>query len=275
MLSFNNLGNLGRLGNQMFEYAALLGISRRIGTEICIPRPSSKELRPEHQLFDAFDLKRVKHVGRQADVPQVGEHSFAYDANLHNNCPKDADIIGYFQSEKYFQDIADEIREEFRFKTMVEDYCVDVLSRFKLPKISLHVRRGDYLLYSEHFPLCSLEYYAEALSRFPTSYQVLIFSDDIGWCRTQSIFMGNRFTFFENHPNFGDMCLMSNCDHHIIANSSFSWWGAWLGKNSDKVVIAPKTWFGEKNVHAPWFIEKENRIAWDTKDLIPPTWLRI
>ena len=107
--------------------------------------------------------------------------------------------------------------------------------------IALHVRRGDYVDLQSYHTLLPIEYYTEALSKLPYVH-VLVFSDDIEWCRQQPEFKGNRFFFSLNNSTAVDMCLMSLCDYHVIANSSFSWWGAWLANS--KQVIAPSQWFG-------------------------------
>ena len=108
--------------------------------------------------------------------------------------------------------------------------------------ISLHIRRSDYVQKQNYHPLCSLEYYDEALNKLPQDIPVLIFSDDPDWCKKQELFQPDRFLISESNNNLVDMCLMTMCMYHITANSSFSWWGAWL--SDSKKVIAPKVWFG-------------------------------
>jgi len=108
--------------------------------------------------------------------------------------------------------------------------------------VSLHIRRGDYLRTQDHHPVCSLDYYMDALSKFrDKEYKFIVFSDDVDWCRNN---FNEDFIFTEGNTDYEDMWLMSLCDHNIIANSSFSWWGAWLNDNPNKRVIAPKKWFG-------------------------------
>ncbi len=265
MLSFNLLGRHGRLGNQMFQYAALLAISRRCGTDFCIPRSNGKDQWTDHQLMQTFVLPSLRNVGHQAGVPKIRESSFAYDRNLHLNCPKDADIRGNFQTEKYFLDISDLIRREFEFRPRIAEYADRFLSRVQKPAISLHVRRGDYLVHADGYHLCSVDYYESALARLPSDLPVLILSDDIPWCRSEALFRGKRFVFVEGHPSSIDMCIMSRCSHHVIANSTFSWWGAWLGNNPAKQVIAPSRWFSAVGSNA----------SLDTSDLIPPGWVRL
>ena len=112
--------------------------------------------------------------------------------------------------------------------------------------ISIHIRRGDYLKYPNH-PIQTLEYYSEGLSNFPSDIPVIIFSDGIDWCKEQELFRDDRFIFAEGNNTGVDLCLQSLCTYHIIANSSFSWWGSWLAKS--KKTVAPSRWFGGPDAH--------------------------
>ena len=126
--------------------------------------------------------------------------------------------------------------------------------------ISLHIRRSDYVEKQSYHPLCTLDYYKKALGKLPHNVPVLIFSDDPNWCKNQYLFQSDRFIVSETNDNLMDLCLMTMFSYHIIANSSFSWWGAWLA--GSKHVIAPKIWFGPAaNI--------------DDKDLVPESWERI
>jgi hypothetical protein len=158
------------------------------------------------------------------------------------------DLSGYFQTEEYFKKCREEILEIFTFK---EEYVKE--AKFFLEKIhslsigkdivSLHVRRGDYTLYPNHHPVCSVEYYQSAIEKFDLKNSLfLVFSDDIEWCKKE--FSGNNFIFSDTKNPYVDLAIMTMCDHHIIANSSFSWWGAWLNPSEDKIVVAPSRWFG-------------------------------
>jgi len=131
--------------------------------------------------------------------------------------------------------------------------------------IGLHIRRGDYVQQSQDHPPCSLDYYKEALTHFDDDRQVIIFTDDIEWCKNQQMFKGDRFLISETEDNVYDLCLLTLCEDYIIANSSFSWWGAWLSQNPNAKVIAPKRWFGTTGYTA-----KNN-----TEDLVPDRWIRI
>lgn len=258
MIGFDLLGRYGQLGNQMFQYAALRGIAAHRGFEFCIPRSSFRDRMRHHQLFEAFKLAGLQHV-RLVLEPVVQEKHFQFDRDLFENVPDNRNILGFLQSEKYFAHIADEIRRDFQFKDDIAEHCVQLLEGLDDP-VSLHVRRGDYVN-SVNFRLCPREYFDMALSHFENDRPVLVFSDDPDWCRRE--FQGPRFTICSGNDNVTDMCLMSLCRAHIIANSSFSWWGAWLANSN--TVFAPKDWFGTQGYTA----------AHETSDLIPERWTRI
>ena len=262
MLSFNKLGRSGRFGNQMFQYAALMGVARRKGYAFCIPGSKAQDLLKEHQLLEAFYLPSLAKTGSTWFNRTVREASFVFDEDIAFRCKDNSDLRGYFQSEKYFIDMEATVRREFVFRSSIIDRCVPYFVKLAAPAISLHVRRTDYIDLSDKHPPCGIDYYEDALSLTPHDLPVIVFSDDIAWCKTHPILQGSRFHFSENRSNLEDMCLMTMCDHHIIANSSFSWWGAWLGSNPTKRVIAPKKWFG------PAYSEQMS-----TRDLLPESWI--
>ena len=246
MISFNNLGNLGRLANQMFQYASIKGIAKNRGYEFCIPPKESfgiKDLNvrdSDTTLYDCFNIQDVRQ-----DIiinPIIQESGFHFDENIFNNCPDNVDLLGYFQSEKYFKHIEDEIREDLTFKDELRELCETFINENFVYRdvISLHIRRGDYVFNPNH-PVQPIDYYREALNKLP-DLPVIVFSDDPDWCNRQEFFSSDRFSISEGNTTDADLCLMTLCKYHILANSSFSWWGAWLAK-SEKV-IAPKNWFG-------------------------------
>ena len=246
-VSFNSLGNFGRLGNSMFQYATVLGSARKTGhTPTCnisgIP------------LFEeCFELGSVVDKISEPNLI-LNEQGFEYQEALHH-LPIDAsvDLRGYFQSEKYFKHCENEIRQDFTFKQKIKDIAIN-----KVPtevSVSVHVRRGDYVNLQDYHYNQSKEYYNEALEKFP-DHRPVFFSDDIEWCKDNFKNIKNNPVFVENEESLNlssahnsdlsgyvDMCAMSFCNAHIIANSSFSWWGAWLGKGK---TIAPSNWFGPK-----------------------------
>lgn len=268
MLAFNYLGKLGRLGNQMFQYASLRGIARNRGYDFCIPNHNEVVKDPygfdlKIELFYPFEMSYVlPHNIKLLDrgyAPVAEEKHFHFDETLFNMCPDEITLAGFFQSEKYFKHIEDEIRVDFSFKNEILDPCKEMMESVG-EAISLHVRRTDYLQNSNH-TILGLDYYKSALSKMNSSLPVVVFSDDMEWCNSQPLFSEDRFMISESQDQYVDLCLMSLCSHHIIANSSFSWWGAWLSKSDN--VIAPIKWFGEGNIHK------------ETKDLIPERWKKI
>jgi len=269
MIGFNALGRMGRLCNQMFQYAALRGFSSKIGAEICIPYYQQavddgigNMLRTE--LFDSFNLKVKTGLLNNGHAPVVQERFFHFDQELFDHCPDHVSLQGYFQTEKYFKHIEHQIRSEFTFVDDILEPCKEMVSGIENP-IALHIRRGDYIINSEnHFNL-PIEYYEAALKHFDDDRNVIVFSDDSKWCHDQSLFSDDRFIVSDNDDNRVDLCLMSLCSDFIIANSTYSWWGAWLSPNKNKKVIAPVQWFGKTGY------TKDH----DTKDLIPDTWIRI
>ena len=265
-IGFNALGRMGRLCNQMFQYAALKGIARNTGVDCCIPHYTQavddgigNMLRTE--LFDSFDLDVTVKLLDNGHAPVVNERHFHFDEELFKMCPDHVDLRGYFQTEKYFKHIEKEIRSDFTFKDEILNPCKEMIESVENP-IALHVRRGDYIKNAEnHFNL-PRAYYDAALSKFDDDRNVIVFSDDPLWCHDEGIFVDDRFIISENEDNRVDLCLMSLCDDFIIANSSYSWWGAWLSTNKDKTVIAPAQWFGKTG-----YTKDHN-----TKDLIPNDW---
>lgn len=247
MISFNNLGNLGRLANQMFQYASLKGIAKNRGYDFVIPPREvfgqvDKNVKDSDIiLYDVFALERKNQLGVYQQ-PVIQEKIHHFDERLYNRCPDNVDLLGYFQTEKYFKNIKDEIREDFTFKQDLLELCQGFINE---DMISLHIRRGDYVVNPNH-PTQTMEYYEEGLSRLP-ELPVVVFSDDPEWCKEQELFSSDRFMIAEGNSTDCDLCLMTLCKYHIIANSSYSWWGAWLS-DSNKV-IAPKNWFGGECVN--------------------------
>lgn len=232
-------GYFGWLGNQMFQYAATFAASRRIEVDCGFPEN-------EPNLFDIFNLSASRNNSPTALIYQ--EPTFEYTPTPKRD---EITLFGYFQSEKYFEDFAEDIRKEFTFKESVDSINEGV--------VAVHVRRGDYTNLSGHHPLCTMNYYEEAMSMF-SNHSFLVFSDDIDWCRKN--IKGPRVMYSEEKSAEKDLQLMVSCEHNIIANSSFSWWGAWLNDNPHKKVIAPKIWFG-----------KDKPL--ETKDIYCNNWIKL
>ena len=278
MIGFDHIGTMGRLGNQMFQYAALKGIAAHRGYEYTIPPENPKIQIDNYGLIEAFELSDNKKIGwlnTQYDI--IAEKYFHFDEDLFNTFPDGSGLYGFFQSEKYFKHIEDEIREDFTFKKEWLEPCEGFRKDLGDEVIFLHVRRGDpnladkrgfkwaYTQCSSQHPPQPLEYYEKALKEFDDDMPVVVFSDSIDWVKEQDLFKPDRFMISEQTDKFSDgalvpyidLCLMTLCDHAIIANSSMSWWGAWLIQNEYKKVVAPKMWFGSA------YADK------DTKDLYP------
>jgi len=250
MIGHNHLGKNGRFGNQMFQYAATRGIAAARGYEFVIPNGPKLEQdfhdeENQHKLFMAFQMRGTKRIG-MLDASYKEEGTFRYNSDLVKNCPDDVNLYGYFQSEKYFKHIEDEIREDFTWRADVEKNCLDIWKEIVTADgfteaIGLHVRRTDHLIKPTFHPVLPISYYEEALSKLPEDLPVFVFTDDPQWAFGHEFFASDRF-FISESDNVHDMCLMSMCNYNIIANSTFSWWGAWLAGHDN--VIGPKLWFG-------------------------------
>tara|TARA_Y100001970_G_scaffold274355_1_gene373953 strand:+ start:407 stop:1276 length:870 start_codon:yes stop_codon:yes gene_type:complete len=284
MLTFNKLGKSGRLGNQMFQYAALRGIAANCGWEWAVPPPGTSgvdEFGTENNycMFETFKLPHAKNHGLAAsNIPWAVWKEFHFNEELFNKCPDNVNLDGYFQTERYFENIGDSIREDFQFHDEIYQPCKEMIDSLgDGRKIFLHIRRGDpklpwaYVNLENAHPVQTWEYYEEALKQFPEDIPVVVFSDVIEWCKEQEFFKPDRFIFSETTDEFADgqrvpwtdLCLMSLCTDAIIANSSYSWWGAWLIDNPNKKVIAPKKWFGQQFAH------------YNMNDLIPEGWIEL
>jgi len=250
-IGFNYLGKLGQLGNQMFQYAATLGVARYAGVPFTIPNHDElivdalgNQLRIE--LFDCFDLN-PDNIGFIRTDNVLAEKGFEFDSNILSNRQSDYTLYGFFQTEKYFKHCAEEVRSQFTFKKEIIDECKEIIEECFEDPVALHIRRGDFLINSANHYNQSLDYYEAALSKFDVKRQVVIFSDDPKWCMEQELFEGNRFLVSEATGPYHDLYLMTQCSDFIIANSTFSWWGAWLANRGR--VIAPNRWFGPNNAH--------------------------
>ena len=251
-VAFNYLGKLGQLGNQMFQFAATLGVARYTGVAYSIPNHDEvlvdalgNKLRIE--LFDCFDIK-PENTGILKTDYVVQEKGFEFDSSvLSSSREVDYTLYGFFQTEKYFKHCARELREQFTFKKQIVDECKEIVDSCFNDPIALHIRRGDFLINSGNHYNQSLDYYEEALKKFDVKRQVVIFSDDPDWCMEQALFADDRFIVSQAAGPYHDLYMMSQCSDFIIANSTFSWWGAWLANRGRG--IAPKQWFGSNNAH--------------------------
>lgn len=274
MISFLRLGDFGQLGNQMFQFAAIYSLSKTNNLELKIPIETTYT-RNYHghklDLFDSFNIPNSFLLEKNQILSNLDklykETGHSFNKNFFN-IQNGTNIEGYFQTEKYFKNHINDIKNLFSFKDEIYTKCFQEISYIKdtynLPIVSIHVRRGDYITNQNNHPLCSVDYYLTAINEYFSNqnYIFYIFSDDIEWCK--ETFVGeDNLIFSIDKTHFEDLCLMSLCDHNVIANSSFSWWGAWLNQNLDKKVIAPKKWFGV------------NLSYLDTDDIIPNNWIKI
>ena len=239
MITFSALGNYGRLGNQIFQYASLFSVGFLRGIEVGIPT--------DQKISDVFELQSAKDIPKDFEPKFIAsESSFAFDPNLFL-IPDGVDIRGYFQSGHYFRHCQEALRKELKFHPGIRGKAQDFLkSRSQIPLCSLHVRRGDYTNLSHYHKNLGTDYYQQACnivkSNVPNA-KFLVFSDDPEWCK-QIFTDTSNFEVVEIGDDAVELCVMSNCPIHIIANSSFSWWGAWL--SNSQAVIAPKEWFAEQ-----------------------------
>lgn len=233
------------LGNQMFMIAAVIGYAKKHGLEYHIP-PVTMNPRIWKTYFPNLANHNYK---KNLPVIQIHEQQHSYQElefkEEWRNC--NIELIGYWQSEKYFEHCREYLLKLFEIK-----------NQFKHGEVAIHIRRGDYLKYPDKHPVVSLMYIDEALSMPDFKGCGLNFySDDPQWTIEHC---GSCITGGDPFNTIKDM---AEHEHQVISNSSFSWWAAWLNTNPDKIVIAPKIWFGPGNSHL------------DTKDLIPSSWIRI
>lgn len=230
------------MGNQMFQIAATIAHARNVGEEWSVP-PSTIN---SNIWSTYFELPKHKFP---LNLRNYNEPSFNY-----RPIPKITGIClnGYFQSENYFKDHAEYVVGQF-FPN--QDFKQN-------KKVSIHVRRGDYLQFSDKHPPLPMLYYESAMREFPAGTEFLVFSDDPEWCKTA--FIGEQYEFMPVGEPVSDMVAMASCSGHIIANSTFSWWGAYINQQSKKI-ISPDyhQWFGPGNKHL------------NTTTLIPDSWIQV
>jgi hypothetical protein len=251
MISCQAIGTNGRFGNQMFQYATLYALGKELHYEIGVPyNQRNQNDKLDFCLPDVFDLSASNSSQNFMSSMYIEPH-FNYDANIHN-IPDNCNIRGYFQTEKYFKKYKkDLINKEFKFKQSIETQANELFAGKNSELVSLHMRLGDYLNVPECHPICSIEYYKEALKLIPSDVQIILFSDDYGVANNIIKDLGRHVMMYGSNDKFLDMCLMTKCEYHIIANSSFSWWGSWL--SNSKKTIAPKQWFGSSpNMPKNW-----------------------
>lgn len=253
----------GGLGNQMFQYAMYLALRKRKPCSLfffdiggSVDCHNGFEL---PTIFSSISLSRAAWYNRlRCRMPFLFKHlktlkqrnSLTYYPEVLQE-KKDAIYDGFWQSEQYFLDVKETIFQHFTFKeSLLNKETVELRDRLlsETESVSVHIRRGDYL--SEPFRLtCSQEYYMKAISLVSDKLSAphfYFFSDDIEWVKENFASLNATFIGWnKSNDSWQDLYLMSLCKHNIVANSSFSWWGAWLNKNVSKIVIAPSLWFDD------------------------------
>ncbi|MDR1370728.1 MAG: alpha-1,2-fucosyltransferase [Dysgonamonadaceae bacterium] len=289
----------GGLGNQMFQYAAARALADRLGVGVCIDKSllNIRSKNVTHRIYE-LDLFFLKHHEKiisskkrgfllRKIYPKIKKTSLGrritkcynlyeelessgYDPEFLSQ-PDHTSLSGYFQSEKYFIPFQEIVRRCFTFKNHLYGKNKDIAEKIKdTNSVSIHIRRGDYVsnkksaaIYTE----LSTEYYEKAIERIRQEFDnptFFVFSDDPEEAKkTIPTLHAVHINWNKGRDSYIDMQLMSLCKHNIIANSSFSWWGAWLNNNENKIVIAPDQWL--KNP------EENDRI----RDLIPDRWIKI
>lgn len=235
----------GQLGNQMFIAATVIAHAAKMNTSFAFPKTSGKRGQFPF-MFPHLPQEPSRYSCEQFKEKKFGVYEqLPANDNLH--------LIGYFQSEKYFKYNREEIIDYFNFL------------RFPIKKgvVSIHIRRGDSLKFQNKLPQPTRRYLLEAMNMFK-GYRFYVFSDDIEWCREH--FIGDQFLFsLETDPK-NELSKMSACEHNIIVNSTFSWWGAWLNQNPNKIVVAP---------HKDSWFSKNYESVLSAQDIIPDIWIQV
>lgn len=253
---------IGRLGNSMFQIAASIGYARKYGYEWfvqqeCLNNESSiHRVYPELPKTTSRGVLYHEHPNQFCQLHGVHLNECHFDYHPIPNMGPNLYLSGFWQSYKYFEGYDKEIKEVFALPH-IEGYG---------DYVSIHVRRGDYVQHNASFPPITVDYVQQGLAKVGAS-KVIVFSDDIAWCKINFAHLG-PMEFSEGRNELQDLSLMASCGHHIIANSTFSWWGAYLGHNPHRKVISPSckrgNWFGFGG-----------GVKRDVVDLIPKEWIQI
>jgi hypothetical protein len=287
----------GGIGNQMFQYAAgrALSLERKQPLRLDVSGFAGNGPHQGFELQRVFDCPveiatqaemrnilgwqspaRIRRVLARPSLAGFCRDGFIVEPHFHywpeiKNVSSASYLHGYWQSEKYFRQIASVILADFTFKIPFTSRNAELADHIKqVDAVSLHVRRGDYVRNEKtnaRHGLCSLQYYQAAIQNISEKVEqshFFIFSDDIAWAKDNlSMDLPCQYVDLNRGAeSYNDMHLMSVCRHHIIANSSFSWWAAWLNPDQEKIVVAPKKWFAD---------EKKLNI----KDLFPQGWVTL
>lgn len=262
----------GGLGNQMFQYAFGRFLSLKNKTELKYHFTNALFNTQRSFALDVFNIKATEIINKdlnrfgiiqnrlfnrvlyllddryniQLNKYIVTQHfPYTFDESLRN-ITNDRYVQGYFADERYFKGIENCIRNEFTPKKKLDEINQKILKHIqKTVSVSIHVRRGDFITNKANSQFVGIDYYITAIKKINKSIfnpVFFIFSDDISWCKENLTPLINRVQFINHNKgknSYKDLVLMSNCKHNIIANSTFSWWGAWLNQNKNKIFIKP------------------------------------
>ncbi|MDX8335948.1 alpha-1,2-fucosyltransferase [Candidatus Cetobacterium colombiensis] len=279
----------GGLGNQMFQYAFYLSLKNKNKNKNIFCDISFYKITNSH---NGFELKNIFKVNESEFKNKYYSNNIIWKVlreilkkiklldikkNIGGEYKENLDKLdsfltiydGYWQNEKYFKDIEDELREKFVFTKIEDSRNLKILKKIQQTNsVSIHIRRGDYIGHPHLDGLAPIKYYKDAIEYIKSKIEnpiFIIFSNDIKWCKEKLKLEEDQVEFIDwniKEKSYIDMQLMSNCKHNIIPNSSFSWWGAWLNKNSNKIVIAPEKWFKG--------IDEKNY-----KEIVPKSWIKM
>ncbi len=290
----------GGLGNQLFQYAAAKALADHHHTELKLDlytytKHKYRKFELSHFNIDATEATRsevhrftgsnplMRYLNKRENYfycPGVFAQPHYHFYEDFFSLPGDIYLSGYWQSERYFKPSAAVIKSQFTPKLPLGERSASLQKKIMTEEsVSIHVRRGDYTAtgYSGFFGLLQKDYYDRAIATIRANISnpvFYIFSDDPAWCKQNFSDLGATFVDYNKGDDaFKDMLLMSSCRHNVIANSTFSWWGAWLNANPQKKVIAPLKWF-----RTDYLTRKEPVYPsrfYNTKDLFPETWERL
>ena len=254
---------MGQLGNQMFIISAATSLALDNGADPLFPALASVK-----QFNIPVNYEKVfRHLN--ASKPEENIEFYYLEPHFHfapiPYCPNMI-IRGWFQSEKYFHHHKQEILMLFSPSQEIESYLknkyAEIINHSKTVSIHYRSYKTKDPNVAHVYADCGLDYYERAISLFPSDSLFVVFSDEIDWCKKNFSHLPFQFYFVEDETHYHDLYLMSMCRHNIICNSSFSWWGAYLNRHPDKIVVAPGNWFNQN-------------YKTDTQDLIPDEWIVI
>ena len=233
----------GGLGNYLFQISAAYGVSIRDNKELKIDISDIAIVHSPLELYSNNILRNITFGSiDKFESIHLSDHSPISYINIpvvNGNLKLD----GYYQNERYFKEYRENILNLFEIDKLTKNYLTEKYSDTQFENTcSIHVRRGNYVERQHFHPLQTIDYYKRAISIIGEKTLFLIFSDDIEWCESNLDFIENKI-FISGNLDYQDLYLMSMCNHNIIANSSFSWWGAWLNTYTNKKVIYPSFWF--------------------------------